>query len=56
MATERLGHLSEHDVTLTGERVRLRPLTEDDWHVLLHWNNDRGRRMFEPMGFERCGG
>ena len=40
MATDRLEQLREHDVTLTGERVRLRPLTEDDWDVLLRWNND----------------
>jgi RimJ/RimL family protein N-acetyltransferase len=32
--------LREHEVTLTGERVTLRPLTEDDWDVLLRWNND----------------
>ncbi len=40
MATDRPDQLREHDVTLTGERVRLRPLTEDDWDVLLRWNND----------------
>ncbi len=32
--------LREHDVTLKGERLTLRPLTEDDWDVLLRWNND----------------
>lgn len=29
-----------HGVTLTGKRVVLRPLTEDDWPVLLRWNQD----------------
>ena len=32
--------LRTHAVTLQGERVRLRPLTEGDWDVLLRWNND----------------
>lgn len=34
------GKLREHDVTLRGERVVLRPLTEDDWGYLLRWNSD----------------
>lgn len=29
-----------HTITLQGERVRLRPMTEDDWPVLLRWNSD----------------
>ena len=32
--------LQSHDVYLRGDRVTLRPLTEDDWHLLLKWNND----------------
>ncbi|MEI6503840.1 MAG: hypothetical protein WCP21_22745, partial [Armatimonadota bacterium] len=32
--------LREHDVVLQGPRVRLRPLTEDDWGILLPWNQD----------------
>jgi len=33
--------LRTHDVTLIGERVTLRPLTEGDWDLLLAWNGDR---------------
>ncbi len=32
--------LYRHDVTLRGDRVALRPMTEDDWEILLRWNND----------------
>ena len=32
--------LREHDVTLRGPRLVLRPLTENDWAPLLAWNND----------------
>ena len=32
--------LRVHDVVLHGPRVRLRPLSEDDWATLLAWNND----------------
>jgi Carboxypeptidase regulatory-like domain len=32
--------LRRHDVTLIGNRVTSRPLTEDDWDVLLAWNSD----------------
>ena len=32
--------LREHKIVLRGERVVLRPLTEDDWGVLLRWNSD----------------
>jgi aminoglycoside 6'-N-acetyltransferase len=32
--------LRTHDVTLVGENVTLRPLTEDDWGLLLPWNDD----------------
>jgi len=32
--------LREHDIRLQGEGVVLRPMTEDDWSILLEWNND----------------
>jgi len=32
--------LREHEITLRGETVVLRPMTEDDWDVLLKWNSD----------------
>lgn len=32
--------LGEHEIILRGERVALRPLTEDDWDMLLKWNSD----------------
>lgn len=32
--------LREHKIVLRGERVVLRPLTEDDWSLLLRWNSD----------------
>lgn len=32
--------LSTHSLTLRGERVVLRPMTEGDWDLLLRWNND----------------
>jgi len=32
--------ISEHLITLQGQRLVLRPLTEDDWDVLLRWNSD----------------
>lgn len=32
--------LVAHDVTLRGDAVTLRPMTEGDWDVLLKWNND----------------
>ncbi|MCL5997496.1 MAG: GNAT family N-acetyltransferase [Chloroflexi bacterium] len=32
--------IKTHTVTLRGERMVLRPLTEQDWETLLRWNND----------------
>lgn len=32
--------LRPHTVILRGKRVTLRPMTEDDWPVLLQWNSD----------------
>jgi RimJ/RimL family protein N-acetyltransferase len=33
-------NLREHDVILRGDRIVLRPMTEDDWDILLKWNSD----------------
>ncbi len=35
-----MGFLKQHHITLQGERITLRPMTEGDWDVLLKWNND----------------
>ena len=32
--------LRSHDITLVGEHVTLRPMTEHGWDTLLAWNND----------------
>jgi aminoglycoside 6'-N-acetyltransferase len=32
--------LKTHSITLRGERLMLRPLTEQDWDTLLRWNSD----------------
>ncbi|HEX9896863.1 MAG TPA: GNAT family N-acetyltransferase [Dehalococcoidales bacterium] len=32
--------LKEHSYTLRGEKVVLRPMTEDDWQVLARWETD----------------
>lgn len=32
--------MKAHDVTLRGGDVTLRPMGEDDWDILLKWNND----------------
>lgn len=32
--------IREHTIRLQGERVVLRPMTEDDWNILVKWNND----------------
>jgi aminoglycoside 6'-N-acetyltransferase len=32
--------LREHSITLHGTRVTLRPMTENDWALLLAWNSD----------------
>lgn len=32
--------LGSHTITLRGARVILRPMTEDDWPILLKWNTD----------------
>ena len=35
-----VARLQTHDVLLRGDHVTLRPMTEDDWAILLRWNND----------------
>lgn len=32
--------LRQHNITLQGERIVLRPTTEDDWDVLAQWHRD----------------
>ena len=32
--------LGKHEIILHGEKVTLRPMTEDDWDILLKWNSD----------------
>lgn len=32
--------LRTHVITLQGKRVVLRPMTEEDWSILLQWNSD----------------
>ncbi len=36
----RASRLRTHDVTLHGRHVTLRPMTENDWELLVRWNND----------------
>ena len=35
-----MDHLRPHPIILESPRLRLRPLTEDDWDLLVPWNND----------------
>lgn len=32
--------LNEHNITLHGEQVVLRPMTENDWDILARWNRE----------------
>ncbi|MHB1001474.1 MAG: GNAT family N-acetyltransferase [Armatimonadota bacterium] len=32
--------LREHDITIIGKSIVLRPMTEDDWDILVRWNCD----------------
>ena len=32
--------LREHNITLRSDNIVLRPMTEDDWDLLLKWNSD----------------
>ena len=48
--------IASHDVVLDGERVRLRPMTEDDWPSLLAWNRDPDvLYLTDGPGAEPCG-
>ncbi len=40
MGSIKADRLRTHQVTLASDTVVLRPLTEDDWSLLLPWNND----------------
>ena len=42
--------LRTHDVTLTGERVVLRPMTESDWPLIEAINNDPEIAYFTEGG------
>ncbi len=47
-----IARLATHDVILCGDSVTLRPMTEDDWEVLLEWNNDpEVMELVESEGF-----
>ena len=37
-----MSKLRQHNIVLTsyGGNIRLRPMTESDWHILLPWNSD----------------
>ncbi|KKL85236.1 hypothetical protein LCGC14_1956760 [marine sediment metagenome] len=35
-----MDRIAEHDVVLSDGQLRLRPMTEGDWDILLKWNND----------------
>ncbi len=32
--------LKTHTITLTGDHITLRPMTEKDWDILVRWNSD----------------
>ena len=42
--------LKEHNVTLRRGRIVLRPMTEDDWNILLKWNSDLEVLFFSDGG------
>jgi len=35
-----MGKLKMHSITLTGPKVTLRPMTEQDWDMLVRWHHD----------------
>ena len=45
-----MDRLRSHNTVLQSPRLRLRPLTEDDWDVLLRWNNDPEVLHFSSTG------
>ena len=42
--------LNEHNITLHGEQVVLRPMTENDWDILVRWNSDPEILYFSEGG------
>jgi RimJ/RimL family protein N-acetyltransferase len=42
--------LNEHNITLHGEQVVLRPMTENDWDILASWNSDSEVLYFSEGG------
>jgi aminoglycoside 6'-N-acetyltransferase len=42
--------LNEHNITLHGEQVVLRPMTENDWDILARWNSDPEVLYFSEGG------
>jgi RimJ/RimL family protein N-acetyltransferase len=42
--------LNEHNITLHGEQVVLRPMTENDWDILARWNSDSEVLYFSEGG------
>ncbi len=42
--------LNEHNITLYGKHVVLRPMTENDWDVLARWNSDPEVLYFSEGG------
>jgi RimJ/RimL family protein N-acetyltransferase len=42
--------LNEHNITLHGEQVVLRPMTENDWDILATWNSDSEVLYFSEGG------
>lgn len=42
--------LKEHNITLHGEQVALRPMTENDWDILARWNRDPEVLYFSEGG------
>src|SRR5437870_4492777 len=45
-----MDRLRAHDITLTGDRVVLRPMTERDWPLILAINNDPEIAYFTEGG------
>jgi aminoglycoside 6'-N-acetyltransferase len=42
--------LNVHNITLHGEQVVLRPMTENDWDILARWNSDAEVLYFSEGG------
>ena len=55
LRAERLDILRAHNVTLTSGSIVLRPMTEDDWDILLKWNSD-AEVLYYAAGGDVTGG